>query len=63
MVLAIGSDHGGFELKKEIMKHLDEKGIAYKDFGSYTPESIDYPVIAKAVGKAVAAGAQLPGQL
>ena len=56
MVLALGSDHGGFELKQEIIKHLEKKGIEYKDFGCYTPESIDYPVIAKQVAKAVANG-------
>ena len=38
MVLAIGSDHGGFELKQEIIKHLEAKGIEYKDFGcQYDP--------------------------
>ena len=55
-MLAIGSDHGGFALKKEIMAHLDERGIAYKDFGTYTEESCDYPDIAEPVARAVAAG-------
>ncbi|MBR1753899.1 ribose 5-phosphate isomerase B [bacterium] len=52
--LAIGSDHGGFSLKQEVMKHLDELGIEYKDFGTYNKESCHYPVYAKAVAKAVA---------
>ena len=52
-MIAIGSDHGGYALKKEIMKHLDEKGIVYKDFGTYTEDSCDYPVYGEMVGKAV----------
>lgn len=49
VIIAIGSDHGGFELKKELIKHLEEKNISYKDFGCYTSESVDYPDIAEAV--------------
>ena len=55
-MIAIGSDHGGFELKQEIMAHLEKRGLEYKDFGTYTPESCDYPVYGKAVAHAVAAG-------
>ena len=55
-MLAIGSDHGGFELKNHVMKHLDELGIEYKDYGCYDENSVDYPDIAKAVGEAVASG-------
>ena len=55
-MIAIGSDHGGFELKQAIMKYLEEKGLAYKDFGTYTTDSCDYPVYGEAVAKAVAAG-------
>ena len=55
-MIAIGCDHGGFELKQAIMKHLEERGLEYKDFGTYTSASCDYPVFAKAVAKAVAAG-------
>ncbi len=55
-MIAIGSDHGGFALKQEIMKHLEERGIAYKDFGCYEEASCDYPVYAKEVGKAVVDG-------
>lgn len=54
MVLAIGSDHGGFELKEEIKKHLDSRGIKYKDFGCYSKASVDYPVLASTVAKSVA---------
>ena len=53
---AIGSDHGGFELKQAVMKHLEERGIEYRDYGTYTPESCDYPDYGAAVGRAVASG-------
>lgn len=55
-MIAIGSDHGGFELKQEIMKHLSEKGLEYKDYGTYTTDSCDYPVYGEAVARAVAGG-------
>ncbi|MEG1108655.1 MAG: ribose 5-phosphate isomerase B [Oscillospiraceae bacterium] len=55
-MIALGSDHGGFALKQEIMAYLDEKGLAYKDFGTYTEESCDYPLYGEAVGRAVAGG-------
>ena len=48
-MIAIGSDHGGFKLKEEIKKYLDEKQIAYNDIGCYSEESVDYPNIAKEV--------------
>ncbi len=47
-MIAIGSDHGGYELKLEIKKYLDEKGIEYKDIGC-NGEACDYPDIAKEV--------------
>lgn len=55
-MIAIGSDHGGFELKKEVMAHLDARGLEYKDFGTYSDASCDYPVYGRAVAKAVASG-------
>ena len=55
-MIAIGCDHGGFELKKKIMAHLDARGLEYKDFGTYSSASCDYPVYAKAVAIAVASG-------
>lgn len=55
-MLAIGSDHGGFELKQAIMKHLEKRGSEYKDYGTYSPDSCDYPVYGRAVAKAVASG-------
>ncbi len=55
-MIALGADHGGYELKESIKKHLDEKGIEYKDYGSYTGEAIDYPIIAKKVADAIVSG-------
>ena len=55
-MIAIGSDHGGFQLKQEIMAHLDELGLAYKDYGTYTEDNCDYPVYGEAVGRAVSSG-------
>ena len=62
-MIAIGSDHGGFELKREIMAHLDSLGLEYKDYGTYSPESCDYPVYGEAVARAVASGAAERGIL
>ena len=55
-MIAIGSDHGGFELKEKLIEHLSERGLEYKDFGTYSSASCDYPVYAKAVANAVASG-------
>ncbi len=55
-MLAIGCDHGGFELKGHIMNHLKEIGVEFKDFGCYDENSVDYPDIAEKVGKAVVSG-------
>lgn len=52
-MIAVGSDHGGYKLKEEIKKFLDEKEIEYKDFGCMNEESRDYPNIAKEVALAV----------
>ena len=55
-MIAIGCDHGGFELKQEIMAHLAKRGLEYKDYGTYSNASCDYPTYAKAVANAVASG-------
>ncbi len=55
-MIAIGSDHGGWALKQEVMKHLDARGLEYRDYGTYTEDSCDYPVYGKAVAHAVADG-------
>ena len=48
-MIAIGSDHGGFEHKNILIEFLEEKGYEYKDFGCFDTNSIDYPDIAKLV--------------
>lgn len=53
-MIALGSDHGGYAMKLEIMEHLKERGIEFKDYGCYSEESCDYPEFAHKVGKAVA---------
>ena len=55
-VIAIGCDHGGFELKQEIIKYLTKNGIGYEDFGCFSEASCDYTDYGKAVAEAVAAG-------
>ena len=55
-MIAIGSDHGGFELKEHIKKHLEERGLEYKDFGCYDENSVDYPDIAEKVCNAINSG-------
>ena len=52
-MIAIGCDHGGYKLKEEIKKYLDEKEINYKDFGCMDEERVDYPNVAKDVAKSV----------
>ncbi|MDE5801557.1 MAG: ribose 5-phosphate isomerase B [Lachnospiraceae bacterium] len=55
-MIAIGSDHGGYDLKQVIINYLKEKEIAYKDFGCYDKNSCDYPVFGRAAAEAVASG-------
>jgi ribose 5-phosphate isomerase B len=55
-MIAIGSDHAAYEFKEEIKKFLEEKGYEYKDFGTYSPERVDYPVFGEKVARAVASG-------
>lgn len=53
MKIGIGSDHGGLELKEKVKKHLMSRGIGVVDFGTHTPDSVDYPDMAKPVCEAV----------
>ncbi|MDY5021358.1 MAG: ribose 5-phosphate isomerase B [Blautia sp.] len=55
-MIALGSDHGGYEMKEEIKKHLDARGLEYRDYGCNGPESVDYPVYAKKVAHGILAG-------
>lgn len=56
MKIALGSDHAGFALKEKLKKVLDNKGIEYKDFGTYNEERADYPDFAHLVAEAVGKG-------
>ncbi len=56
MKIAIASDHAGFELKKELTGYLGKKGYTVKDFGSHTPDNVDYPDYAHILAEAVANG-------
>jgi len=55
-MIALASDHTGIELKNEISALLDEMGMPYKDYGTHTAESCDYPVLAARAARAVHAG-------
>ncbi|MEA5051634.1 MAG: ribose 5-phosphate isomerase B [Oscillospiraceae bacterium] len=55
-MIAVASDHGGFALKNEIIRHLEERGISYKDFGTYDTASCDYPDYARLACEAVVSG-------
>lgn len=55
-MIALGSDHAGYELKHEIMKHLDELHIEYKDYGTFDTKSCDYPDFAEKTCAAVLSG-------
>lgn len=55
-MIAIGADHGGFLIKEAVKKYLDENKIEYKDFGTFSEESVDYAPIAAKVAHAVADG-------
>lgn len=56
MRIALGSDHRGVELKQHVATLLQALGHSYHDFGGYTPDPVDYPDVAREVGRAVAAG-------
>lgn len=51
--IAIGADHGGFQLKAKLAQFLTDQGYEVKDFGTFTSESVDYPIIAKEVSAAI----------
>lgn len=52
-MIAIGADHGGYKLKEEIKRYFEEKGIEYKDFGTYNEERTDYPIYAKKISESI----------
>ena len=52
-MIAVGCDHGGYDLKQEILRYLEEQNIEYADYGCYSRESVDYPVYARKVAEEV----------
>lgn len=56
MKLVLASDHGGYELKEEIKKHLEGKGYEIEDIGTHSTESVDYPKYGRAAAEIVASG-------
>lgn len=56
MAIALGCDHGGYALMQEVKKHLEARELEYKDFGTYSESSVDYPIYGKLVANAVANG-------
>ena len=60
-VVGLCSDHAGFELKEYVKTILDARGVAYKDFGTYSTDSCDYPEFAHAMANALEAGEVYPG--
>lgn len=63
MRIAIGSDHGGFRLKQEIISVLREESVEFHDFGTFSTDSCDYPDVALIVAEAVAGGEYTCGVL
>ncbi len=55
-MIALACDHGALELKEAIKAHLEKQGLEYKDFGTYTKDSCDYPDFGAAAARAVASG-------
>ena len=62
-MIALGCDHGGYGLMQEVIRHLEDRGLEYKNYGCYSEESVDYPVYAKAAANAVASGEREKGIL
>ena len=56
MKISVGCDHGALALKNKVVAHLEKQGHEVKDFGTYTPDSCDYPEFAAAAARAVASG-------
>ena len=55
-MIAIACDHGAYDMKEALKKHLEARGLEYKDFGTYSKESCDYPDYVGPAAEAVAAG-------
>lgn len=62
-MIAIGSDHAGYQAKEKVKKHLESLGVSFKDFGTHSEKSCDYPLIAKDVALSVKSGESEKGIL
>ena len=62
-MIVIASDHGGLELKRELMEHLRQRNVEFEDIGTYTPESCNYPEYAEKAARGVADGTYEKGIL
>ena len=60
-IIGLASDHAGFALKQFVKKYLDEKGLPYKDYGTYSEESCDYSDFGHALARGIEAGEVFPG--
>jgi ribose 5-phosphate isomerase B len=56
MKIAIGSDHAGYHLKRQVTHFLEKEGIEFRDFGAHSTDSVDYPDVAQKVAESVVAG-------
>lgn len=55
-MIALACDHGGFALKEQVRRHLEQQGLAYRDFGCYSTDSVDYPLLGAEAARAVGSG-------
>ncbi len=55
-MIALGCDHGGYELMQEVKAHLTKRGFEFKDFGCSSTDAVDYPEYGRAAARAVASG-------
>ena len=61
ILIGLASDHAGYELKQFVKQYLDEHGMAYKDYGTYSEESCDYPDFGHALARGIEQGEVYPG--
>lgn len=59
--VGVACDHAGYPLKQFVLQYLDKKGYPYKDFGTYSDESVDYPDFAHPLAEAIESGEVYPG--
>lgn len=60
-IVGLACDHAGFPLKRFVIEYLEKKGYPYKDYGTYSDQSVDYPDFAHALAKGIESGEVYPG--